>query len=84
MTWVIGPGGNEEIVEPMQDHPTPIMPTPAMTSLVPAPRRWIRRSISNDDLIASIDRVTDRLTECQLLMDLVLDLSGASYDFPAL
>ena len=39
MTWVIGPGGNEEIMEPEQDHPAPITPTPAMTSLVSAPHR---------------------------------------------
>ena len=82
MTWVIGPDGNGEIMEAVQDHPTPIMLTPAMTSLVPVPHHWIRRSISNDDLIASIDRVIDRLTECQLLVDSVLDRSRVSDDFP--
>ena len=56
----------------------------AMTSLVPAPHHWIRRSTGNDNLIASIDRVTNRLTECQLLVDLVLDRSRASGDFPML
>ena len=61
MIWVIGPNGNEEIVEAVQDQPAPIALTLAMTSPVPAPRRWIRRSISNDDLIASIDRVIDHL-----------------------
>ena len=64
MTSVIGPDGNGEIMEAVQDHPTPIALTLAMTSLVSAPCRWIRRSISNDDLIASIDRVTDPLIEC--------------------
>jgi len=39
MTWVIGPDSNEEIVEAVQDHPTPIALTLAMTSLVPAPCR---------------------------------------------
>ena len=68
----------------VQNHPTPIMPTSTMTSPISAPRRWVRRSISNDDLIASIDRVTNRLAECQLLVDLVLDQSRASYEFPAL
>ena len=84
MTWVIGPDGNREIVEAVQDHPAPITLTPAMISPVLAPRRWIRRSINNDDLIASIDRVTDRLTEYQLLVDSVLDRSRASHDFPTL
>ena len=32
-------------------------------SPIPAPRRWVRRSIDNDDLIASIDRVTNGLAE---------------------
>ena len=72
MTWVIGPDGNGEIVEAVQDHHAPIAPTPATTSPIPAPHRWVTGSINNDDLIASIDRVTDRLAECQLLVDLVL------------
>ena len=55
-----------------------------MTSLIPAPHRWVRRSINNDDLIASIDRATDRLAECQLLVDSVLDQSRASDEFPVL
>jgi hypothetical protein len=84
MTWVIGPDGNGEIVEAAQDHPTPIAPTFATTSPIPAPRHWVRRSIDNDDLIASIDRVTNRLAECQLLVDSILDRSSASNDFPAL
>jgi hypothetical protein len=64
MTWVISPDGNREIVEAVQDHPTLIVPTPATTSSISVPRRWVRRSISNDDLMASIDRITDRLTKC--------------------
>ena len=64
MTWIIGPDDNEEIMKAVQDHTTPIMPTSTMTSLISAPRHWVRRSISNDDLIASIDWVTDRLAEC--------------------
>ena len=83
MTWVIGPNVNGEIMEAVQDHPTPIAPTPA-TSPISPPRRWVRRSISNDDLIASIDRGTDCLAECQLLMGSVLDQSRASDEFPVL
>ena len=55
-----------------------------MTSPIPVPCRWVRRSISNDDLIVSIDRVTDRLAECQLLVGSVLDQSRASDEFPVL
>ena len=84
MTWVIGPDGNGEIMEVVQDHPAPIVSTPAMTSPIPVSRRWDGRSISNDDLIASIDRVTDRLAECQLLVGSVLDQSRASDEFPIL
>ena len=76
MTWITGLDGNGEIVEAVQDHPTPIALTLAMPSLIPMPHRWVRRSISNDDLIASIDRVTERLAECQLLVGSVLDQSS--------
>ena len=75
MTWVIGPDGCREIMEAVQDHPTPIVPISAMTYPISAPRRWVRRSISNDNLITYIDRVTNRLAECQLLVDSVLDQS---------
>jgi hypothetical protein len=69
MTWVIDANGVEEIVEAVQNHPAPIMPTSSTTSLISAPHRWVRRSISNDDLSTSIDRVTNCLAECQFLMD---------------
>ena len=84
MIWVIEANGVEEIVEAVQNHPTLIVPTSIMTSPILAPRRWVRRSISNDDLIASIDRVTDRLAECQLLVDSISDQSRASDEFPVL
>ena len=58
MTWIIGLDNNGEIVEAVQDHPAPIVLTLATTSPIPTPRRWVRRSISNDDLIASIHWVT--------------------------
>ena len=84
MTWVINLDGNREIVEAVQDHPAPIAPTSATTSHILVPRHWVRRSISNDNLIGSIDRVTDLLAECHLLVDSVSDQSRASDEFPVL
>ena len=84
MTWITSSDDNGEIVEAVQDHPVPIALTLVTTSLIPMPHRWVRRSISNDDLIASIDRVIDRLVGCQLLMDSFLDQSRASDGFPVL
>ena len=55
MTWIIGPDGNGEIMEAVQDHPAPIVLTLAMTFPILTPHHWVRRSISNDDLIASIN-----------------------------
>ena len=81
---VIGPDVNGEIMEAVQDHPVLIALTLAMTSSIPMPHRWVSRSISNDDLITSIDRVIDRFAECQLLVCSVLDQSRASDEFPIL
>ena len=39
MTWVIGANGVEEIVEAVQNHPTPIVPTSTTTSSIPTHRR---------------------------------------------
>ena len=64
MTWVIIPDDSREIMEAVQDHPTPIVPTSTMTSLISVPRHWVWRSIDNGNLITSIDRVIDRLAEC--------------------
>ena len=73
MTWVINADNIEDIVEAMQNHPAPIVLTSTTTSLISAPHHWVRRSINNNDLIEAIDRVTDHLVECQLLVDSVLD-----------
>ena len=64
MTWIIGLDGNGEIVEVVWDHPVLIALTLATASSISTPCRRVRRCISNDDLIASIDWVTDRLAEC--------------------
>ena len=84
MTWITSPIGNREIVEAVQAHPASIMPTSATTSQIPVTRRWVRRSIDNDDLIASIDRVANSLAECLSLKESVLDRSFVSNEFPAL
>ena len=39
MICVIGANGIEEIVEAVQNHPTPIVPTSTTTSLILMPRR---------------------------------------------
>ena len=39
MTWIIVADGVEEIVEAVQNHPAPIAPTLATTSLIPTSRR---------------------------------------------
>ena len=84
MTWVIGVDDVKEIMEAVQNHPTLIVPTSTMTSPIPMPHHWVRRSINNDDLIEAIDRVTDRLAKCQLLVDSVLDRSRLSGEPSAL
>ena len=83
MTWVIGANGVEEIVEAVQNHPASIVPTSSTTSPITAPRHRVRRSITNEDLIASIDLVTDCLAESQLLVESVLDRSTTSNEVPA-
>ena len=39
MTWIIGPDGSGEIMDAVQDHPMPIVPTSTTTSPIPTPRR---------------------------------------------
>ena len=39
MTWIIGPDGNGEIMEAVQDHPTLIAPILVTTSLILMPHR---------------------------------------------
>jgi hypothetical protein len=86
--WIYDPGhwhrGVEEIVETVQNHPALIVPTATIASPTPAPRRRVRRSIDNDDLIASIDWVTNGLVECLSLIESILDQSTTSDEVPAL
>jgi hypothetical protein len=81
---IIGANGVEETMEAAQASPAQIVPTTAPTPLTPAIRRWTRRSINNDDLIESIDRVTNGLTETLSLMESILDQSATGNEFPAL
>ena len=67
MTWVINADGNGEIMETVQDNPAPNVLALAPTAPTSAPRRaW--RSIDQDDLIASVDQVTNGLAECLSLV----------------
>ena len=45
---------------------------------------WVRRSIDQDDLIASVDRVTNVLAECLSLAESILDRSTKVDQIPAL
>jgi hypothetical protein len=70
-------------MEAVQNHPASIMPT-ATTSPIPVPRRRVRRSIDNNDLITSIDQVTNDLAECLSLMKSILYRFAMSDEVPAL
>ena len=84
MTWVIDTNNAEEIMEAVQNHLAPIVSTATVTSPISASRRWVRRSIDNDDLIASIDQVTNGLVECLSLTESTLDRSTVSDEVLAL
>ena len=77
ISWVINADGDGEIIEPVQIDSTPTTPAPATADpiLEPPPRssppttcrplpRYPRKQIDNDDLIASIDQVGQKLTDC--------------------
>jgi hypothetical protein len=84
MTWVIGANDVEEIMEAVQNHPAPIVPTATTTSPILVLHHWVRRSIDNNDLLTSIDRVTNSLTECLSLTESILDQFAMSDEVPAL
>ena len=87
ISWVINTNGEGKIVEMVQDNPTLVMPTSTPADLIsePIPRlssslrahrlapRQPRKSIDEDDLIASIDRVDKGLVDCLSLVESVLD-----------
>ena len=75
-------------MEAMQDNPALnvsalITSALALEAPIPVPRR-VRRSIDQDDLIASVDRVTNGLDKCLSLAKLVLNQSTNGDMTPAL
>ena len=83
--WVINADGDGKLIELVQIDSTPITPTPATADLIsePPPRslsptirlplpRCPRRQINNDDLIAFIDQVGQKLANCLSIADLAL------------
>jgi hypothetical protein len=70
---IIGANGIKETMEAVWVSPAqtaPIMATASSTLVI---RRWTRRPINNDDLIESIDRVTNGLVETLSLVESILD-----------
>ena len=76
ISWIINVDGDGEIIEPVQIDSTPTTPAPATADPIsePPPRsssptihrplpRYPRKRIDNDDLIASIDQVGQKLTD---------------------
>jgi len=77
ISWIINVDGDGEIIEPVQIDSTPTTPAPATADPIsePPPRSssptthrllpcYPRKQINNDDLIASIDQVGQKLTDC--------------------
>ena len=82
ISWVINADGDGEIIDPVQIDSAPTTPAPVTADSIsePSPRssssiirrplpRYPRKRISNDDLIASIDQVGQKLTDCLSLVE---------------
>ena len=76
ISWIINANGVRELIEPVQINAAPITPTPVTADPIsePPPRlpsltthrplpHYQRRQINNDDLIASIDQVGQKLVD---------------------
>ena len=85
ISWVIKADGDGEIFKPMQIDSAPTTPTLATVDPIskPPPRssspttrrllpRYSRKQVGNNDLIASIDQVGQKLTDCLSLMESAL------------
>ena len=83
--WIINADGVGELIEPVQINTVPITPTPATIDPISEPplrsspstihrplSRYQRRQINNDDLIASIDQVGQKLADCLSIAELAL------------
>ena len=85
ISWVINADEDREIIKPVQIDSAPTTPTPAMANPIselpprsssPTTRRLLhhysRKQVGNDDLIASIDQVGQKLTNCLSIMESAL------------
>ena len=86
ISWTINADRVRELLEPVQINFAPIIPAPATVDPIsePLPRspssttrrplpRYQRRQINNDDLIASIDQVGQKLADCLSIAESALD-----------
>ena len=86
ISWIINADGVRELIEPVQIDTASVTPTPATADLIsepplrlPSPTThcplpcYQRRQINNDDLIASIDQVGQKLADCLSIAELALD-----------
>ena len=86
ISWIINADGVREQIEPVQIDSALITPIPTTTYPISEPplrspsstphhplRRYQRRQINNDDLIASIDQVGQKLTDCLSIAESALD-----------
>ena len=86
ISWIINADGVGELIEPVQTNTAPTTPTPMTIHLIskPPPRlpslttrrllpRYQRRQINNDDLIASIDQVGQKLADYLSIVESALD-----------
>ena len=85
ISWIINADSVRELIELVQTNTAPTASTPMTTDPIsePPPRslsptirrplpRYQRRQINNDDLIASIDRVGQKLADCLSIMESAL------------
>ena len=86
ISWIINADRVGELFEPVQINSAPITPTPTTVDPISEspPRspssttrhllpRYQRRHINNDDLIASIDQVGQKLADCLSIAESALD-----------
>ena len=86
ISWIINADGVGELIEPVQIDSAPITPTPVTTDPTSEPPlrlpssttrrllpRYQRRQNNNDDLIASIDQVGQKLVDCLSIAESALD-----------